>query len=132
MGILDGVTGTFDTGSSKTGGNQLVTALMALLASQGGIAALVQKFAGSGLGDIVNSWVSTGQNKGITPQQVQQGLGPDLITQLSERTGMGQEDVKSQLAQMLPQIIDKLTPKGQVPAQNDLMSKGMEMLKGLF
>ena len=131
MGILDNITGQMNTGASNTG-NPLVGALMSLLANQGGISGLVQRFSGSGLGDIVNSWVSTGQNKSISPQQVQQGLGQDTIHQLSQQTGMGHEEVKSQLAQILPQVIDKLTPNGQVPAQGDLMSKGMTMLKGLF
>jgi len=134
MGILDSITGQSNTGTSNTGGNPLVSALMSILAnqSQGVLSGLIQKFAGSGLEDLVNSWISTGQNKSITPQQVQQGLGDDTINQLSQRTGMGHEEVKSQLTQVLPQVIDRLTPNGQVPPQNDIMSKGMEMLKSIL
>lgn len=132
MGILDSLTGKSNTGTSNTGNNLLVSALMSILASQGGIQGLIQKFTNSGLGDHVNSWVSTGQNKPINAQQVQQGLGQDTINQLAEKTGMGHEEVKSQLAQVLPQVIDRLTPNGQTPSEGDLMSKGMNMLKGLF
>jgi uncharacterized protein YidB (DUF937 family) len=137
MGILDNITGNLG-GQPNTAGsgsqNVLVSALMSLLAnqSQGGLAGLIQKFSGSGLTDIVNSWVSTGQNKPISPQQVQQGLGQDTISQLAAKTGMAHDDVKNQLAQVLPQIVDKLTPNGQVPAHNDIVSNGMNMLKGLF
>ena len=134
MGILDNITGQTNTDTANAGNNPLVGALMSLLANQnqGGLAGLVQRFAGAGLGDIVNSWVSTGQNKPVTPQQVGQGLGQDTINQLAQKTGMAHEDVKSKLAQLLPQLVDKLTPTGQVPAQSDLMSRGMEMLKGIL
>lgn len=132
MGILDSITGQTNTGTSNAGGNVLVTALMSILASQGGISGLLQKFSGSGLGEHINSWISTGQNKPISPQEVQQGLGQDTINQLAQRTGMGHEEIKSQLSQILPQVVDKLTPNGQVPANNDLVSRGMDMLKGLF
>jgi uncharacterized protein YidB (DUF937 family) len=132
MGILDNITGQTDKGASNSGSNMLISALMSIVASQGGIQGLIQKFSGSGLGDHINSWISPGQNKPISPQQVQQGLGQDTINQLSQQTGMGHEEVKSQLAQVLPTVIDKLTPNGQVPAHSDLMSRGMDMLKGLF
>ena len=129
MGLLDSITG------QKTGGVQgvLVSTVMALITDQntGGIAGLVKKFAGSGLGDIVNSWVSTGENLPVTPQQIQQGLGSDAIKQLAAKAGISPEEVTSHLTQVLPQVVDKLTPEGQVP-QGDLMSKGMEMLKGLM
>lgn len=132
MGILDSITGQKSTGSSNTGDNALVAALMSILASQGGISGLIQKFSGSGLAEQINSWISTGQNKPISPQQVQQGLGQDTIDQLAQKTGMGHEEVKSQLSQVLPQVVDRLTPNGQVPAHGDLVSKGMDILKGLF
>jgi uncharacterized protein YidB (DUF937 family) len=132
MGILDNIIGQTNSGTSNTGKNLLVGALMSIVASQGGIQGLIQKFSGSGLADHINSWISTGQNKPISPQQVQQGLGQDTIDQLAQKTGMGQDEVKSQLSQLLPQVVDKLTPNGQVPAHSDLMSRGMDMLKGLF
>lgn len=131
MGILDSLTGQAGAGGSGKQ-SMLISALMAILASQGGISGLIQKFNSSGLGDIVNSWVSPGANKSLTPQQVQQGLGQDTIDQLAAQTGMGHEDIKSHLSQVLPQVVDRLTPNGQVPHQNDLVSKGMDMLKGLF
>ncbi len=131
MGILDNITGQTNAGASGTR-SILISALMGLLANQGGISGLVQRFAGSGLGDIANSWIGTGPNKPVTPQQVQQGLGQDTINQLSQQTGVAPEDVKAHLSQVLPQVVDRLTPQGNVPHQNDLATKGMDMLKGLL
>lgn len=136
MGILDNITGQTNTAGGNTR-SAVVSALLGLLAnqSQGGLSGLVQRFAGSGLGDVVNSWIGTGPNKPVTPQQVEQGLGSDTINQVSSQTGVGREEVKTHLAQVLPQLVDRLTPQGNVPPQqqqHDLLSQGMSMLKGLF
>ncbi len=131
MGILDNFAGQATAGASGTRG-VLISALMGLLANQGGISGLVQRFAGSGLGEIANSWIGTGPNKPVTPQQVQQGLGQDTINQLSQQTGIAPEEVKTHLSQVLPQVVDRLTPQGNVPQQNELVTKGMDMLKGLL
>jgi uncharacterized protein YidB (DUF937 family) len=97
----------------------------------GGLAGLVEQFASRGLGDVVNSWVSTGQNKPITPNQIQQGLGSDTVGQLASRLGLSTEQVSSQLSELLPTMVDKLTPDGKIPT-GDVMAKGMEMLKGFL
>lgn len=131
MGILDSITGqVLGSGGGKT---DLLSALAGLLGNQqaGGLSGLVQQFAGKGLGDIVNSWVGTGQNMPITPQQIQQGLGSDTIKQLAQKAGVQPDQISSMLAQHLPGVIDKLTPKGQVP-QGDITSQAMNVLGGLF
>jgi uncharacterized protein YidB (DUF937 family) len=131
MGILDSIIGQ----ASGGGGTQtlLVNAVIGLINNQqtGGLAGLVKQFAGSGLGDIVNSWVSTGKNLPVTPQQIQQGLGSDVISQLAAKVGLSPQDLTSHLSNVLPQIVDKLTPDGKIP-QGDLMSKGMSILEGLM
>ena len=131
MGLLDGIA---DKVSGKTGdqGN-LVNAVMGLLGDQntGGLDGLVRQFSGKGLGDVVNSWVGTGENKPVTPQQVQQGLGADTIRDLASKAGLSQDQVTSQLSKLLPDLVDKLTPDGQLP-KGDIMSKGMDILKGMF
>lgn len=130
MGILDGMTGQPSSGGTQS---SIVNALMMLLNNQktGGLAGLVQQFAGSGLGDIVNSWVSTGKNLPVTPQQIRQGLGLDAISQLALKAGLSPEDLTSHLTNILPQVVDKLTPDGKIP-QGDLMSKGLSLLEGLL
>jgi uncharacterized protein YidB (DUF937 family) len=89
MGLLDGIT-KGALGSLLGGGKQtnLIDALGGLLGNQGGLNGLVQQFASKGLGDIVNSWVGTGPNKAITPEQIQHGLGSDTVKQLASKVGV--------------------------------------------
>jgi uncharacterized protein YidB (DUF937 family) len=131
MGLLDNLAGQI-LGGSSTQGN-LVNAIMGMIGNQqsGGLSGLVEQLAGKGLGDIVNSWVGTGKNLPITPQQVQHGLGGETISQIAQQVGLTPEAVTSQLSQLLPQVVDKLTPNGQVN-QSDIVSQGMSLLKGLM
>jgi uncharacterized protein YidB (DUF937 family) len=101
------------------GHNPLLQAVAGLLgkdSSIGGLAGLVQAFQKNGLGEIVNSWVSTGQNLPVTPSQVEQGLGSDLLNQVAAKTGLSQGATSSQLAGILPDLVDKLTPNGKIEA----------------
>jgi len=131
MGILDSLLGQV-LGKPSTQ-SPLVTALLGLLGNQqsGGLNGMVQQFSSKGLGDIVNSWVSTGKNLPISAQQVQQGLGKDTLSQIASQLGISPEKASSQISQILPQVVDKLTPDGNIN-QADIMSKGMELLKGLM
>jgi uncharacterized protein YidB (DUF937 family) len=130
MGILDDLESMAAGGSAQ--GN-LLNAVTGLLTSQqgGGLTGLVQQFAGKGLGNIVNSWVGTGQNLPVTAQQIQQVLGSNTIRDLAAKAGLSPDEVTSHLSQLLPTIVDRLTPNGQIP-QGDIMSKGMDLLKGLM
>ena len=94
----------------------------------GGIAGLVQNFERAGLAHLVQSWVGTGENLAATPQQIQQGLGADTIQQLAHKVGISPDVAAASLASLLPMLIDKLTPHGQVPAS----SAGLEGLLGQF
>jgi uncharacterized protein YidB (DUF937 family) len=131
MGILDDLTGGQGLGSGRS--PDVLGAVMGLLGNSqsGGISGLVQQFAGNGLGDIVNSWVGKGQNLPISPQQISQGLGSDTIRNLAAKSGLSTDQLSSQLSDLLPGIIDRLTPNGQVE-QGDIMSQGMDLLKGFF
>ena len=88
----------------------------AILASLGGLGGLMSKFQQAGLGDVMSSWVGSGQNAPITADQLHKTLGPDVISSLAGQSGMSHDDVTSQLSSMLPQLIDRLTPHGQAPA----------------
>ena len=131
MGIFDDIAGKVLGGSNAQ--TNLVNALLSILGNQqsGGLEGLTQQFAGKGLGDILNSWVGTGKNLPITPQQIQQVLGGDTISQLASKTGVSADKVTSQLSDLLPNIIDKLTPDGQIP-KGDIASQGMNLLKDLL
>lgn len=95
----------------------------------GGLQGLVQSFESNGLGHIVSSWIGTGENKPISPDQVEQGLGPDRLAAIAGHSGMSMEDTKSGLAKILPNLVDKLTPNGQMP-EGGLLEKGLSFLKG--
>jgi uncharacterized protein YidB (DUF937 family) len=131
------IMGFFDSIANKVLGggthSDLVNELIGMLNNQqtGGISGLVEKFSGKGLDDIVNSWVGTGQNLPITPQQIQQVLGSDTIKQFASKMGVNTDQASKQISNLLPKVVDKLTPNGQMP-QGDLMAQGMDLLKGLM
>ncbi|MBH0197989.1 MAG: DUF937 domain-containing protein [Nitrospira sp.] len=95
---------------------QALTSLMGQQSSIGGLAGLVQAFQKNGLGEIVNSWVSTGKNLPVTPNQIEQGLGSDVLKQLAGQAGLSSDTTKTQLAGLLPNLVDKLTPNGRIEA----------------
>ena len=92
-----------------------IGSLVAGLQNEGGLDALVGKLRAAGLDGAVDSWVSTGTNQPVPPQQLGAALGPDTVNQLSAKTGLSVEMLLPLLAGFLPMIIDRLTPGGQVP-----------------
>jgi uncharacterized protein YidB (DUF937 family) len=108
MGLFDGLLG-------GVVGAGMVSVVNNLLEQHGGLQGLVNQFQQNGLGDTVNSWVGTGPNQSISPDQVHQALGPDLLQQLSAKSGLSVQDLAQKLSQILPQAVDTMTPGGQVP-----------------
>lgn len=106
----------------------LLAGVMGLVNSAGGLPALLQKLEAGGLGDQVASWIGHGENQAVSGDQVKDALGEDAIAQVAQQAGVSPEHVSTGLAQLLPQIIDKLTPEGQVP-DNDLLQQGLSLLK---
>lgn len=133
MGLFDQVIGAMAGGQSG-GNNALLETVMKMISDpqNGGLQGLIQSFQQGGLGDIVNSWVSTGQNLPISAEQIQSVLGNSSLGNIAAQLGLNTEQASGSLASMLPQLIDSLTPNGEVPQGGDLMSQGMEMLKGKF
>ena len=119
MGLLDSVLGSLSQGGS---GNQLLDSVVRMVndPAHGGLEGLVRSFQDRGLGSLVDSWVSTGKNLPISPDQITQGLGSDQLSSLASKLGMSQGDVSSKLAQLLPDVVDKLTPTGRVPDAGSL------------
>jgi uncharacterized protein YidB (DUF937 family) len=85
-----------------------------------GLGGLVKQFQQKGLGDTIDSWVNRGANKGISSGQMSDALGSDVVDQLSRRTGLSREEVIAQLAKLLPNVVDKLTPDGRLPTQREM------------
>jgi uncharacterized protein YidB (DUF937 family) len=131
MGMLDDLT---KAAASGMGGGQqsgMAGVILQMLQNQpGGIAGMMQNFQQNGLGNLLQSWISTGHNLPISAEQIQQVLGHQQVAQVADQAGVSHEEASSGLASLLPQIVDKLTPNGQVPQGGDLMSQGMELLKG--
>ncbi|MBK6649930.1 MAG: DUF937 domain-containing protein [Betaproteobacteria bacterium] len=149
MGLLDSVLGAVLGGQQNNqqqagaGGMNLtallpvlmpiVTSMLANNGSQGGLGGLASKFNQAGMGDVMNSWIGTGQNQPINGDQLTQVLGNDTMGQIASQLGMGNGDAAGALSQILPGLIDQLTPQGQAPAgglgnADDLMG----MLGGLL
>lgn len=108
MGLLDGLLGGIV-------GAGMVSVVNNVIEKHGGLQGLVNEFEKNGLGTMVKSWVGTGPNQPISPDQVNTALGPDLLQQLSEKTGLSLQDLTQKLSQVLPQAVDKLTPNGAIP-----------------
>ena len=86
----------------------------------GGLGGLVDKLQKGGLGNLVNSWVGPGQNQPVSPNQLGPALGPDIIKTLAQRSGLSEEELTRQLSQVLPGLVDKLTPNGRLPTVAEL------------
>jgi uncharacterized protein YidB (DUF937 family) len=91
-------------------------------AAPGGLDVLVNRFRQSGLEDVINSWIGTGQNQAISPNKLREALGEKTVDDLTRQSGAPQDDLLSQLSKYLPAVIDRLTPNGQLPSQADLRS----------
>ncbi len=89
-----------------------------------GLGNLIERFQQSGHGNVASSWVRTGQNQPVTPAQVGTALGPDVIKSLAQRAGMSEAELSAHLAQVLPGIVDKLTPRGRLPTLAELEQAG--------
>ena len=82
---------------------------------QGGIAEVVGRFRDAGHGAAADTWVSTGPNQPVTPQQTETALGPDIVDALVKQTGLTREDLLARLAKVLPEAVDTMTPGGSLP-----------------
>ena len=126
-GLLGNVLGK---GSSQ---NSLMDIVLGLVNNPqtGGLQGLIQTFKEKGLGDAMSSWISTGENKPVSEDQIQHALGGNMIEQIAQQLGRSKSEVSGGLANLLPGIIDKLTPTGKLP-EGDQLSQGLEMLKKSF
>jgi uncharacterized protein YidB (DUF937 family) len=85
----------------------------------GGLGELVERFNQSGHGETAQSWVGTGPNKPVTPPQLEQAIGPEVLETLSKQTGLSREELLARLSRELPNAVDKYTPQGRLPTETD-------------
>jgi len=153
MGLLDGILGNVlgsATGASPSpqtsnplgeilsglgGGNvaqsgNLLSAVMSMVQQNGGLPGLLDMFRQKGLAQQADSWVGAGANASITPDQLQHVFGGDQISGLAAQFGTSQGQASSMLSQILPELVNQLTPSGQVPGNHaDLLSQGLAALR---
>lgn len=115
---------------------QAVTGMLGNNSQLGGLGGLVEKFQQAGLGDVVGSWIGTGQNQPISADQLSSVLGSDALSGLAAKLGVDPSEAAGQLAQVLPGLVDHLTPAGQAPQEGlgdsgDLMGALSGMLQKL-
>lgn len=124
MGLLDivgGMLGGQGAPGAAGGQDALLKLVLGMLSDNGqgggsgGLGALLQQLQQAGLGEQVNSWVGTGQNLPVSAEQLQGAFGADQMSQMAERMGLSTGDLGQQLSHMLPQVVDHLTPGGQLP-----------------
>jgi uncharacterized protein YidB (DUF937 family) len=119
MGLLDSLLSGMAQqggGQSEAATNPLLQIALQLLTSSGGLSGLAQQFQQAGLGPQMGSWISTGQNLSISPDQLLQALGQGRMQEMAAGTGMDMGQLSGGLSDLLPQLVDRLTPQGQIPA----------------
>lgn len=137
MGLFDTIVGAIQNQAGGTSGapGNLLESVMGMINSPetGGLSGLVQKISAGGLGEQVASWVSTGKNIPVTAEQIQSALSSSGLQDIAAKFGINTSDMAVQLSSLLPQVVDKLTPDGQVPEGNiDLSKLASSALSGLF
>jgi uncharacterized protein YidB (DUF937 family) len=117
MGLFDSITSGFDQHPEVNPQQHatLVQSAMEMLRNHGGLSSLVSNAESNGLGGIVQSWIGTGANQSVNPQQASGIFGQDKIEQIAARAGIPPAIASAALARILPSIVDKLTPNGHLP-----------------
>jgi uncharacterized protein YidB (DUF937 family) len=107
MGMFDGLLGGIV-------GAGMVSVVSDIMEKHGGLQGVVSEFEKNGLGPTVQSWVGNGPNQTISQDEVQKVLGPELLQQLSEKSGLSVQELTQKLSHVLPQTVDRLTPNGTI------------------
>jgi uncharacterized protein YidB (DUF937 family) len=130
MGLLDDLMSAAGASDAPTGSGgtfdaqheAMAKAVMAMVGQQGpgGLEALAQGFQQGGIGDLMSSWIGGGPNLPATPSHIEQGMGGNMLNELAAKVGVSPQMASTLLAVVLPLVINRLTPQGRIPAQNDL------------
>lgn len=117
MGLLDNLISAAEqhSGVNADQHQNLLQSAMEMFGNHQGITNLQNQAQSQGLGSIVQSWIGTGANQSIAPDQVQSLVGSDMINQLAARVGLPPAMASAALSKILPMLVDKATPNGEVP-----------------
>ncbi|MBT0727874.1 YidB family protein [Rosenbergiella australiborealis] len=128
MGLLDSIVGSLVGGEGQQNSLSQLQTVWSWVQEQGGIEVLIQKFQQGGLGEILSSWLSNGTNQSVSHSDIQSAFSQQDLQSLADKLGTDVQGASSTLSQILPQLVDKISPQGEVHAeasgnaQNDLGS----------
>jgi len=127
---LSAILGGLASGNQNQSGN-LLAAAMSLVQQNGGLGGVLDLLRGSGLGAQADSWVGTGANMPVSPAQVQSAFGNSALSGIASQLGLSPGQASSAMAQILPELVNQMTPQGHVPDNHvDLLSQGLALLRG--
>ena len=116
MGFLDDIIGKVTGGGTSGCLSALAPAVFDMLQNHpGGLSGLASSFESQGLGHIISSWIGSGQNLPISTDQLQSVLGSDTLKNLAQRAGIPPDQIGDSLSQILPHMVDSMTPDGKIP-----------------
>lgn len=127
MGSLDQIGSVSDGQPGKA--DQLQT-IMTWIEQQGGIQGITEKFHNGGLGEIVESWISQQSNMAVSSEQITSVFGSPALQELGAKLGIDSQTASAMISEYLPKIVDGLSLRGETAAQGDLVSAGLNLLKG--
>ena len=123
MGLMDTIMGLL---GKSGGGKDVMSQLSTMLTGKGGdgmgLSRLIDQFKGAGLGDKADSWVGTGENQPLSPDEVEKAIGADRLAKMSKETGKSVDELKQDLSTAIPESVNKLTPDGKMPNPSDLLN----------
>ena len=135
MGLLDGLLGNvlggmMGGGQSVPTRNPLLQIALQILQQSGGLRGMLGKFQQAGFGEQAQSWISPGQNMPISPDALSQIFGQGQLGRIAQQLGMSNVEAADGLAQVLPNVVDEMTPQGQIPDNDtDLVSRALAILE---
>jgi uncharacterized protein YidB (DUF937 family) len=134
MSLLDLAAQAMGGANSPGGNSAAINAVVNLVHNYpGGLGGMVSSFEQKGMGGVVGSWIGSGPNQQVSPQQIQNGLGTQAVQDVATKLGVSPDMASGVLAQLLPSVVDHLTPNGQVPAAgSNILAMGESILKGLM
>ncbi len=129
MGLLDNLENQALGSVLGNNSNPLAAGLLQMIQNQpGGLQGMVQSFHDKGMGGVVSSWVGSGENCPISADQVHQVLGSDQVKELAAKAGINPDVAGPAIAQLLPGLINQLTPNGSVPEHSNVMQMASSLL----
>ncbi len=117
MGLLDSIVGSLTGGEGEKNSLSQLQAVWSWIQEQGGIEVLIQRFQQGGLGEVLSSWLSNGHNQSVNSSDIQSAFGQSELQSLADKLGTDVSGASSTLSELLPHLVDKISPQGEVHPQ---------------